>query len=134
MVRKLSRLERRLHERVGDLLPGGEEVRAAIAVFTGPRPGTEGIGVIAGLLGVLFVHRRRTYFTVAITDRGVVHFRNSGTRRPAQVIGRYELDKLRPVMAKWGEIWIELDGHQYWVEGGSGGELGQMRRLLHQAS
>lgn len=86
MVRKLSRLERRLHARVRELLPDGEEVRAAIAVFTGPRPGFEGIGAIAGLLGVFFVHRRRTYFTVATTDRGVVHFRNSRKRRPAQVV------------------------------------------------
>jgi hypothetical protein len=132
MSPSLSRAERRLHERLKELLPDDEELRAAIIVWTGSKPGAEGIGMmLAGLLGILLSRKNRSYFTVAVTDRGVVQFRNRRERHPARLVGRYELDELRSVTAKWGEVSIELAGERYWPELG-GGELGRLQRLLRQ--
>jgi MYXO-CTERM domain-containing protein len=89
--RPLSRTERRLHERVRQLLPPDEELRAAAVISSGAALGTEAWGAaLAGLAGFFLVQRRRRFFTLALTDRGVVHFRNSSLRKPAQLLYRYE--------------------------------------------
>lgn len=113
-------------------MPADEELRAAIIVWTGSRPGADGVGMmVAGLFGMLLSRQARSYSTVAVTDRGVLRFRNRGVRRPTQLVARYELDEVRSVTAKWGEVSIELAGERYWSELG-GGELGRLQRLLRQ--
>src|SRR5690349_16844993 len=81
----LGGTERRLQERVQQLLGEGERVRAAVVAFSGPRAGIEAL--LAPLLGLLsmFVNVARTMTTVAVTDRGVVLFDTRGLRRPIRV-------------------------------------------------
>jgi len=125
--------ERRLHDRLTRLLPAGEELRAALVIFTGPRPGSEGLAMMAGMIGMWFVQRRRTFFTLAVTDRGVVRFRNKGPRRPSQLLDRFELNQLRPDIGKGIELALELDGKRFWMEGIWSGELRKIRRLVDEA-
>ena len=87
--------------------------------------------MVAGLLGLILSRQARSYSTLVVTDCCVVRFRNRGVRRPTQLVARYELDQLRLVTAKWGEVSIELAGERYWPELG-GGELGRLQRLLRQ--
>ena len=127
--RPLSPTERRLHERVQGLLPPGEELRAAIVVSSGPRPGAEGIAAVAGVVGMLLMRGRRRYFTLAVTDRGVVRFRNSSLRKPADILDRHDLRDLQAMKGKWGEQSVALAGHDYGIEGVWGNELAKIRRL-----
>lgn len=133
VCRPLSRTERRLHERVRQLLPPDEELRAAAVISSGPAPGTEAWGAaLAGLPGLFWVQRRRKYFTLALTDQGVVRFRNSSARKPAQLLYRYEPSDVRVVTGSWGDQWVELVGERYGVEGIWGNELAKIRRLSNE--
>ena len=85
--------------------------------------------MVAGVFGLVLARQARSYSTLAVTNRGVVLLRNRGVRRPTQFVARYELDQLRLVTAKWGEVSIELGGERYWPELG-GGEFGMLQRLL----
>jgi len=127
--RPLSTTERRLHERVRRLLPAGEDLRAAAVISTGPAPGVEGLGAaFAGLAGLFLVQRRRKYFTLALTDQGLVRFRNSSLRKPAALLYRYELADLQVFTGTWGDSWVELAGQRYGFEAIWGNELAKMRR------
>lgn len=131
--RPLSRAERRLHERVRQLLPSDEGVCAAAVISSGPAPGAEAWGAaLAGLAGLFWVQRRRRYFTLALTDRGVVRFRNSSVRKPAQLLYRYEPRDVRVVTGSWGDQWVELAGERYGVEGIWGNELAKIRRFSYE--
>jgi hypothetical protein len=62
---------------VKELLPAEEEVLAAIVVWTGSKPWREGLyTLISGLLGQLPGRPAGPYFTLAVTNQGVVRFRN----------------------------------------------------------
>ena len=127
--RPLSPTERRLHERVRALLPPGEDLRAAIVVSIGSRPGAEGLAAMAGIVGMLLMRGRRRYFTLAVTDRGVVRFRNRSLRKPAEILDRHELRDLQAMTGKWGEQSVQLAGHDYGIEGIWGNELAKIGRL-----
>jgi MYXO-CTERM domain-containing protein len=131
--RPLSPTERRLHEQVRQLLPPDEELRAAVVISSGPAPGTEGWGAaLAGLLGLFLVQRRRKYSTLAVTDCGVVRFRNSSARKPAVPLHRYEVGDPRVVSGTWGDSWVELAGTRYGVEGVWANELAKIRRFSNE--
>ena len=131
--RPLSRTERRLHERVRQLLPPDEELRAAGVISTGPAPGTEAWGAaLAGLPGLFLVQRRRKYFTLALTDRGMVRFRNSSARKPAQLLYRYELADVQVKTGSWGDQWVELAGQRFGFEEIWGNELAKIQRSLRE--
>ena len=102
-------------------------------ISTGPAPGTEAWGAaLAGLAGLFLVLRRRRSFTLALTDRGVVRFRNSSARKPAQLLYRYELGDVQVKTGSWGDQWVELAGQRYGVEGIWGNELAKIQRSLHE--
>lgn len=123
-------MERRLYERIRPLLPNDEEIKAAIVVFTGPGPGWGALGPFIGVVGALLVFRGRKFFTIAITNRGVVQFKNSSGRKPAELIARLDLTDLGPLNDTDGDPWVELAGRRYWMEGMWSIELMKMRRLL----
>ena len=102
-------------------------------ISSGPAPGAEAWGAaLAGLAGLFWVQRRRKYFTLVLTDRGVVRFRNSSVRKPAQLLHRYELRDVRVVTGSWGDQWVELEGVRYGVEGIWGNELAKIRRFSYE--
>lgn len=105
----------RLRERAAELLGPSKQVDAAFVAQTGPRPGMEAVGSVAGVLGMLAVLRPRRYYTVAVTTDAVVLIRNKGELRPTAIERR--LDKsnaLGPVDGS-GDYKISIDGDDYWV-------------------
>ncbi|HKY76257.1 MAG TPA: hypothetical protein VJS45_08965 [Acidimicrobiia bacterium] len=133
MARPLNRTERRLYQRLEKVLPGGEVIRGAVVAFIGPRPGWEGLGSVFGALGILFVRGKRKRSAIAVTDQGVVRVPLTPGGKPGGVADRYSLSELGPIEHTGLELWLELAGQRYWVEGVYGNELLKMRRLREQA-
>ena len=126
----LGRTERRLQERVQQLLGEGEQVPAAVVAFTGPRAGVEAL--LAPLFGLMsmFVNVGRTATTLAITDRGVVLFDTRGLRRPTQIRERFDtLDVLGAINDTEGDSWIQVGDTKYWIEGIWASQLYVIRQL-----
>ena len=136
-------MERRLRERAQLLLAQDEEVLSAIVVLTGPLPGVEGLlaglaGPLGGLLsivGVGGVLRSRTYYTIAITTRGVVQFKNRTLRRPSAIVARSDdLSALGPFNETTGDFWVEFSGTRYWMEGLWTFESHRMQKIIASRS
>ncbi len=129
-VYPLGGTERRLQQRVQELLGQGEIVRAAVDVFTGPRTGIEAL--FAPLFGLMSmsVDAARQATTVAVTDRAVVLLDTKGLRRPTRIRARFDtLDVIGPINDSTGDNWIEVAGTRYWIEGIWTSQLYVIRQL-----
>ncbi len=131
----LGGTERRLQQRVQHLLPEGEQVRAAVVAFTGPRAGIEAL--LAPLLGVmsLLINVTRRATTIAVTNRGVVLFDTKGLRRPTRIRERFDtLEPLGPINDTDGDNWVQVAGTTYWIEGIWSSQLYVIRQLKKSAT
>ena len=112
----LGGTERRLQQRVQQLLAEDEQVRAAVVAFTGPRGGIETL--LAPVLGVmsLLVNVTRRATTIAVTSRGVVLFDTKGLRRPTRIRERFDtLEPLGPINDTDADNWIQVASTKYWI-------------------
>ena len=129
--RRLAETQK-LRERMEPLLEPGERLIGAFVAQSGPRTYDRipwlGLGPFILIKWVLELrHRgeRRTWVTIAVTDRSVTIFENgnerswwsgSGFKRPNRFLRRYDD---RTVLGRtgesWGDDWIEVDGKRYWV-------------------
>lgn len=133
----LPRFERRLQERVQTKLPQAERVLAAIKVFTGPRAGVEGclipfavLGLPIFLLSVLGVGASRKNFTLAITDKRGVLFRDDWIGRPTRIIATFSsLDDIGPLNDTDGDPFVVLGGEKFWTGGEWSGQLYRIRKI-----
>lgn len=112
------------------LLDEGEQVRAAVVAFTGPRAGI--VALLAPLLGLLSLLSNvgRHFTTIAVTTNGVVLLDIKGLRRPVRVRSRLPLDALGPINDTTGDSWIQVNGTKYWIEGIWSSQLHVMRQLM----
>jgi hypothetical protein len=110
----------------------GERLIGAFLAFTGPRAGMELYGAMfLGLLGALGVASRRRIFTVIVTDKAVLVYRNgrradSPTELPERHVGHASLGALNGTM----EYSIDVAGTIYNVQALWSDEVRKINRAL----
>jgi hypothetical protein len=113
-------------------LVAGERLIGAFLAFTGPQAGMELYGAMfLGLLGALGVASRRRIFTVIVTDKAVLVYRNgrradSPTELPERHVGHASLGALNGTM----EYSIDVAGTIYNVQALWSDEVRKINRAL----
>jgi hypothetical protein len=133
----LSRSERLLQQRVQAHLPPDEQVLAAIQILTGPRPGMEGcmaplavFDLVLAVLSIFGLAVSRKNFTLAITDKRGVLFRDNWIGRPATIAATFSnLDDIGPLNDTDGDPFVMLSGEKFWMYGAWSSQLYRIRKI-----
>lgn len=106
-----DRQSRRLRTKLNRRLPDGESLREVAIVFTGPAPNFEGLAEDFLGRGLL----RRTYFTIALTDRRLLLISNIGEHSPDKIVHEYrDVTAIEELNTIDGDTWISVGGKRYW--------------------
>jgi hypothetical protein len=135
----------KLRERVEPFVEPGERVVGAFLAQSGPRTYSR----LPRLVPFTFVlelvlewrHRgeRRTWVTIAVTDRSITIFENKWSwrtggksyERSLRFLRRYDdRSVLGDTGESWGDDWIAIDGERYWVNGVWLDEARKLSRLV----